>query len=99
MPVTVSCLRLHPQFGWGLEHELVTEAVDSFEMQNPFFANVTILVEYMATAISMRSGTVASLVARPINSREPLMIWRCCKEKTFSWSRWRRPSSSALRQL
>jgi len=37
---------------------------------NPFFANVTILVEYMATAISMRSGTVADRVTTPINSRE-----------------------------
>jgi hypothetical protein len=42
--------------------------------QNPFFANVTILVEYRATEISIRSGTVASRVTRPINSREPQTI-------------------------
>src|SRR6267378_1562903 len=42
--------------------------------QNPFFANVTILVEYKAPAISMSSGTVASRVTRPINNREPQTI-------------------------
>src|SRR2546425_334859 len=42
--------------------------------QNPFLANVTILVEYKATAISTRSGTVASRVTRPINSRVPHTI-------------------------
>lgn len=43
-------------------------------LQNPFLANVTILAEYRATAISMSSGTVASRVRRPISSRAPHTI-------------------------
>src|SRR5580658_2722439 len=42
--------------------------------QNPFLANATILVEYKATTISMRSGTVASRVRKPINNRVPHTI-------------------------
>src|SRR5208282_353230 len=42
--------------------------------QNPFLVNPRILVEYKATAISMRSGTVASRVRKPINNRVPHTI-------------------------
>ncbi len=42
--------------------------------QNPFLANPTILVEHKATAMSMRSGTVASRVRKPISNRVPHTI-------------------------
>jgi len=42
--------------------------------QKPFLANKRILVEYKATAISMRSGRVASRVRNPSKSRVPHTI-------------------------
>src|ERR1700722_2289854 len=43
-------------------------------LQSPFFANVTILVEYKATQMSIKSGTDAKRVRNPTNSNVPHTI-------------------------